>query len=142
MRKGRFTSSLVARRPHRPTMSPAIYEDAIGRLVGRHDRRSQRISRTAGSNDTTTRAELLKGGGSERFTKTARARSGSRPTPDSCGSTERPVHQIHHQPMGLSHDRITALFEDRHGALWIGTMHGVTRLKDGAFTVVSPSRMV
>ena len=41
---------------------------------------------------------------------------------------------------GLSHDRITALFEDRRGALWIGTLQGLTRLKDGAFTAYREQR--
>ena len=35
---------------------------------------------------------------------------------------------------GLTHDRTSALFEDRTGALWIGTFQGLTRLKDGVFT--------
>jgi ligand-binding sensor domain-containing protein/signal transduction histidine kinase len=34
---------------------------------------------------------------------------------------------------------VTALFEDREGNLWIGTTHGITRLRDAPFTTYSPA---
>lgn len=35
---------------------------------------------------------------------------------------------------GLSHDTISALFEDRTGALWVGTRQGLTVLRNGEFS--------
>jgi ligand-binding sensor domain-containing protein/signal transduction histidine kinase len=34
---------------------------------------------------------------------------------------------------------VTAIFEDREGNLWIGSTHGLTRLRDAPFTTYSPS---
>src|SRR5207244_5196666 len=34
---------------------------------------------------------------------------------------------------GLAHDQINAIYEDRKGSIWIGTLGGLNHFKDGVF---------